>query len=190
MKWIKLLESFKEYRIELDRLNKEIEDKKKLYLTNILSELKECMYDLTDNWEYELTHIAESKEITIYYYFNIPISLFKEFTDDLKSSTDIVISKLEPTKIKINELSRPGGGSQLSFAPDYELIWSKDIEDSVRIKNWSDYYNELIDCLFDKKDPNSTDTRWREFIIQKTPIYKRFQYAKDDKIEVTIRIII
>lgn len=197
MKWVKLYESFKDYRDELDKLHKELEEKGKKYLSNILRELAECMHDLTDNWEYEVSKQVETREITILYTFKVPISQFRKFTEDFKSSTDIVLDKLEPTKIRLNEITTERGNKILSFDYiNYELIGSTDIPASERVSNWSNYYNDLIDCLFDVTNyqtidvNDDIDVRWSEFIKKTVPIYKRFEINPDDKVEIILRIII
>lgn len=191
MRVIKLYESFKDYRAELDRLYQDLVNKRKAYVDNILSELAECMHDLTDYWEYEVNKQVEDKEIIIYYEFKLPVSQFSKFAENLKSSIDIIIEKLEPTKIKINELTTDDGKRILSFGGNFDLIYSSSIPASERISNWSNYYNDLIDCLFDKKDVKDIeDDRWRDYIERKVPVYKRFEIKPDDKFEAYLRIII
>ena len=190
MRVIKLYESFKDYRAELDKLHQELDNKKKKYVENILSDLAECMHDLTDYWECEINKQVETKEIIIYYTFKLSLSQFSKFAENLKSSIDIIIEKLEPTKIKISELNSEDGRRTLSFGGDFDLIYSSSIPASERISNWSNYYNDLIDCILDKKDVKDIKyDEWRDYIEKKIPIYKRIE-IKDDKFEAYLRIII
>jgi DNA-binding ferritin-like protein (Dps family) len=194
MKTIKLYESFKEYRAELDRLYKEYEEKKKEVRKNIENDLKGSMHDLTDNYDIDNFNIVESSvQIEVYSTFKIPLTKFDSFKEDLKHSMDIIIEKYEPTDIKLFEIDILNDRMVTSLdivSSKHDYIYGSDRRDLVsiqeRIKRWSDYYNQMFQYISgDMSDEELTKIIGR---IPNRIIDIKDDFSIDDTLSITVRI--
>jgi hypothetical protein len=151
MKTIKLYESFKQYRYELDRIYQEYEEKKKEVRKNIENDLKGSMHDLTDNYDIDNFNIVEStSQVEVYFTFKIPVNKFLSFKQDLKHSMDIIIGKYEPTDIKLFEIDLLNNRMITSFdivSSKHDYIYDRLVSIEERIKRWSDYYSLMLQYI-------------------------------------------
>lgn len=122
MKYLKLFESY----------NKEL----------IESDIKECMYELTDDYDYEFKSFDKDQKTIIQFTFKIDRDKWLDFSQKLLVATDIVRDKLE-LETKFNPVKAH------IYAHDYHVhsvdlnghLFSKDVMGWVKVT--TDLINDL-----------------------------------------------
>lgn len=151
MRYLKLYESYsKDVHQELFQMKLDYNQRLQQKLNTISNDIKECMFDLTDDYEYkykviDLTeHYDEPVEGTPIEYsfvfdFNINRDRWEDFSEKLKSVVDLVIDKLE-LKLGRGDVAALMGGIRHNLGSPLNLRRNT-------IEHWIEHYSNLIKIL-------------------------------------------